>query len=136
MRGQLRDVRVPAECPAAVEQLIAACINSDVAARPSSQEVVARLVQIIEDGGGSAVGGGDARCTPFTQEHSLQAHMAGLCCALSEFGIDITCIPAQLLSHLLQIDRQLIMSTHDYEECKARRNHHNRMPVTRGRGAL
>lgn len=63
MRGQLRDVRVPGECPASVEQLISACINSDVAARPSSEQVVARLVEIIEDAGSSAGGeGGDARC--------------------------------------------------------------------------
>jgi hypothetical protein len=62
VRGQLRDVRVPEDCPAAVEQLIAACINSDVAERPSSEEVVARLVQIIEDAGGDAGGEGDSRC--------------------------------------------------------------------------
>jgi hypothetical protein len=62
VRGQLRDVRVPAECPAAVEQLIAACINSDVAARPSSEEVVARLVQIVEGAGsGNTSSGGDAK---------------------------------------------------------------------------
>jgi hypothetical protein len=78
VRGQLRDVRVPAECPPAVEQLIAACINSDVAARPSSQEVVARLVRIIEDGGGCADAGGDtggARCA--SESH---ARSSAACC--------------------------------------------------------
>ena len=87
VRGQLRDVRVPAECPAAVEQLIAACINSDVAARPSSQEVVARLVQIIEDGGGSASGGGDARCTSSSTEFGC-CRRTWRACAVLGFGID------------------------------------------------
>lgn len=50
MRGQLRDVRVPEECPQEVDQLIADCINSDVSQRPTSGEVAARLLDIVQAG--------------------------------------------------------------------------------------
>ena len=48
-RGNWRPVRVPEECPAAVEVLIADCLTDDVTRRPSMKEVVERLVALQED---------------------------------------------------------------------------------------
>ena len=45
-RGNWRPVRVPEECPAAVEALIADCLTDDVGRRPSMKEVVERLVAL------------------------------------------------------------------------------------------
>ena len=45
-RGNWRPVRVPEECPAAVEQLIADCLTDDVERRPSMKEVVERLMAV------------------------------------------------------------------------------------------
>ena len=45
-RGNWRPVRVPDECPAAVEALIADCLTDDVERRPSMKEVVERLVAL------------------------------------------------------------------------------------------
>ena len=43
-RGNWRPVRVPEECPAAIEALIVDCLTDDIDRRPSMQEVVQRLV--------------------------------------------------------------------------------------------
>ena len=45
-RGNWRPLRVPEECPAAVEELIADCLTDDVQRRPSMKEVVERLVAV------------------------------------------------------------------------------------------
>jgi hypothetical protein len=45
-RGNWRPVRVPEECPAAVEALIIDCLTDDVGRRPSMQEIVERLVAL------------------------------------------------------------------------------------------
>ncbi len=45
-RGNWRLVRVPEECPAAVEALIIDCLTDDVERRPSMQQVVERLVAL------------------------------------------------------------------------------------------
>ena len=43
-RGNWRTVRVPEECPAAVEALIIDCLTDEIDRRPSMQEIVQRLV--------------------------------------------------------------------------------------------
>ncbi len=43
-RGNWRPVRVPDECPAAVEALLVDCLTDDVDRRPSMAEVVERLI--------------------------------------------------------------------------------------------
>lgn len=56
-------VRVPEECPASVETLIADCINANVDERSSSGEVVARLLAIAageEDSADAGAGVGIA----------------------------------------------------------------------------
>ena len=40
MRGYLRDVHAPAECPADIRLLMAECMNSDPERRPSAEELV------------------------------------------------------------------------------------------------
>ena len=45
-RGNWRPVRVPDECPAAVEALIIDCLTDDIERRPSMQEIVERLVAL------------------------------------------------------------------------------------------
>ena len=40
MRGYLRDVHAPAECPADIRLLLAECMNSDPERRPSAEELV------------------------------------------------------------------------------------------------
>ena len=47
-RGNWRPVRVPEECPAAVEALIADCLTDDVKRRPSMKDIVERLVALEE----------------------------------------------------------------------------------------
>jgi len=42
-RGMLREIRVPEECPAEVEQLLTRCLNPDPHVRPSCKDVVAVL---------------------------------------------------------------------------------------------
>ena len=45
-RGNWRPVRVPQECPADVEALIADCLTDDVERRPSMKDIVERLVSL------------------------------------------------------------------------------------------
>ena len=45
-RGNWRPVRVPDECPAGVEALIADCLTDDVERRPSMKDIVERLVAV------------------------------------------------------------------------------------------
>ena len=45
-RGNWRPVRVPEECPAEVEALIADCLTDDVERRPSMKDIVERLVAL------------------------------------------------------------------------------------------
>ena len=45
-RGNWRPVRVPDECPAAVEALIIDCLTDDIKRRPSMQEIAERLVAL------------------------------------------------------------------------------------------
>ena len=45
-RGNWRPVRVPEECPAAVEALIIDCLTDDIDRRPSMQEIVERLLVV------------------------------------------------------------------------------------------
>ena len=47
-RGNWRPVRVPEECPAAVEALLVDCLTDDIGRRPSMTEVVERLVALEE----------------------------------------------------------------------------------------
>ena len=47
-RGNWRPVRVPEECPAAVEALISDCLTDDVERRPSMQDIVERLTAIAD----------------------------------------------------------------------------------------
>ena len=54
-RGNWRPVRVPEECPAAVETLIADCLTDDVERRPSMKEVVERLVAMEGTGNAAAM---------------------------------------------------------------------------------
>lgn len=46
VRGRLRQVR-PDECPPEVQQLLEDCINADVAARPSAEQILVRLKQAV-----------------------------------------------------------------------------------------
>lgn len=46
VRGGLRELRVPEECPQAVADLIAACLSEDAAQRPSARELVKRLTEL------------------------------------------------------------------------------------------
>lgn len=43
MRGQLRDVRVPEECPAEVRALMLECLETRPSQRPSALQLVERL---------------------------------------------------------------------------------------------
>ncbi|GAB4814550.1 hypothetical protein N2152v2_001596 [Parachlorella kessleri] len=46
VRGQLRDVRVPEECPPEVRQLILECLETRPSRRPSALQVVQRLLSL------------------------------------------------------------------------------------------
>jgi hypothetical protein len=46
LRGQTRELRVPAECPAEVDRLIARCMHADPSMRPSAKEIHEELMSI------------------------------------------------------------------------------------------
>ncbi|GAB4820308.1 hypothetical protein N2152v2_007354 [Parachlorella kessleri] len=56
VRGDMRDLRVPEECPAEVADLYRRCTAPEPASRPTAREVVGVLQQLEEGGGGG--GGG------------------------------------------------------------------------------
>ena len=48
VRGHMREVRVPEECPPEAAHLMAECGALDPAARPSAQQVMRRLAALLE----------------------------------------------------------------------------------------
>ena len=75
-RGNWRPVRVPEECPAEVEQLIADCLTEDVERRPSMREVVERLVALDQSSRPIAV----TASIPPQPVHGLTAYLASFDC--------------------------------------------------------
>ncbi|KAL6767054.1 hypothetical protein ACKKBG_A38395 [Auxenochlorella protothecoides x Auxenochlorella symbiontica] len=51
IRNEMREVRVPEECPLDIAELIKACWRSDPAARPTASELLERLVAYAEPAG-------------------------------------------------------------------------------------
>lgn len=49
VRGYIRDVGVPSECPSEVRQLISDCMESDPKLRPTAEELVRRMVATPEE---------------------------------------------------------------------------------------
>jgi serine/threonine protein kinase len=45
-RGSMRDLRVPEECPQAVADLVAACLQEEAAARPTARLLLERLTAL------------------------------------------------------------------------------------------
>lgn len=46
VRGQLRDVEVPRECPEEVRQLMLQCLDTRPSRRPSAKEIVEKLREL------------------------------------------------------------------------------------------
>lgn len=55
MRGYLRDVHAPAECPEDIRALLADCMASDPAKRPSAEELVSILACFLRSPVGSCL---------------------------------------------------------------------------------
>ena len=47
MRGQMRDLQTPSDCPVAVAELVAACRAGDPGSRPTAVQVAEQLLQAL-----------------------------------------------------------------------------------------
>jgi hypothetical protein len=52
IRGQLKDIKVPEECPPEVRALVLECLETRPSLRPSAQQLVARLQTASDEGMG------------------------------------------------------------------------------------